>query len=101
MRTRKLSLLVLVCAGTACGAERTAVTSRPAARAALNPQIARMADNTWLRLKPAREPRSRMYSGCCIGDGNVWFFGGGHHAYKYNDVELFRIADNRWDRLTD
>jgi len=42
-----------------------------------------------------------MYSGCCIGDGKLWFFGGGHGAYKYNDVELYDVAANRWDRMTE
>ncbi|MHC4914598.1 MAG: RNA polymerase sigma factor [Planctomycetota bacterium] len=67
----------------------------------LNPRIAAMSDNSWLRLKPEREPRSRMYSGCWLGEGVLMFFGGGHGAYKYNDVELYHIAANRWERATE
>jgi len=30
----------------------------------------------------------------------MWFWGGGHGAYKYNDVELYHVAEDRWERAT-
>ena len=94
-------LAAATCAVGAGGVVKEGAPAGPPAGKGLNPQIAGMPDNTWLRLNPAGEPRSRMYSGCCMGDGKLWFFGGGHGGYKYNDVELYDVSANRWDRLTE
>ena len=92
----ELALMTVVTTGACLGG-----SAKSGPVSTLNTQIANMPDNTWLRLNPPREPRSRMFSGCCLGDGKLWFFGGGHHAYKYNDVELYDVAANRWDRVTE
>jgi hypothetical protein len=62
------------------------------------PQLLVMGDNAWLKLNPPREPIGRNYSGACVGDGKVWYWGGGHFSYDGNDVELYDPATNTWTR---
>jgi hypothetical protein len=82
-------------------AERPAPTTAPAARK-LNPQVLAMGDNTWLKMNPPREPDGRNYSGCCWGDwgtgGRVFYFGGAHFSYQYDDVDVYDLATNTWTR---
>jgi hypothetical protein len=68
--------------------------------AKLNPRVVAMADNTWLNLKPERNPKGRAYSGPCFGGGKLFYFGGGHFSYTYNDVELFDPVTNTWKKTT-
>src|SRR5437762_279148 len=85
--------LVLVAVIAAC------IGADPAAPTQL--AITNLGDNAWLKLNPERQPRSRMYCGGCLGDGLLWFFGGGHGGYKYNDVELYAVAGNQWVQATE
>ncbi len=47
-------------------------------------------------LEPQPNPVGRSYSGIAVGDGRVYYFGGGHGSYPGNDVELYDIANNVW-----
>jgi hypothetical protein len=67
-----------------------------------NPKIAALGDNQWVNLNPPRPPNNRRnYSGFCMGDGVLWFWGGGHKGYRCNDVEVFDLAANQWRQLTE
>jgi len=95
-----VSIAAAVAAGAPGGRPNTAA-SAPAGRK-LNPRIVALGDNTWLKMSPAREPEGRNYSGCCWGDwgkgGRIFYFGGAHFSYPYDDVELYDIAANTWTR---
>ncbi|MHC4917113.1 MAG: RNA polymerase sigma factor, partial [Planctomycetota bacterium] len=67
----------------------------------LNPTLVSMAPNTWVKLKPNREPVGRSYSGICWGNGRIFYFGGGHHSHPSNDVELYDPAANTWTQATE
>lgn len=62
----------------------------------LNPKLLAMADNSWLKLSPKREPKSRAYSGACFGGGYFWYFGGAHRSYAGNEVEIYDPLRNVW-----
>lgn len=71
--------------------------------------------NTWVQLSPtpasrwvpssfwdcttkgtSANPQGRAFSGSVIGNGQIFYFGGSHHSYPSNDVDLYDIATNRW-----
>jgi len=88
------------------GATRTGAPEKPAAaepksQKQLNPQLLNLPANTWVRLRPARNPAGRSYSGVCHGAGMIYYFGGGHHSYPSNDVELYDVAANTWTQATE
>ncbi len=68
----------------------------------LNPRILAMADGTWLKMNPKREPDGRNYSGCCWGDWGqgpkIFYFGGAHFSYQYDDIAIYDIATNTWTK---
>ena len=95
-----------------------AVPSSGTSWAGLNPDLASLPDNTWLKLDPepserwvasgscsgpydlnlvvSGNPKKRSFSGMAYGDGKVFFFGGGHCSHPGNDVEIYDIAQNVW-----
>jgi len=92
--------VALICA-CAAATPRSPVTTQPATRE-LNPRVLAMGDNTWLKMNPPREPDGRNYSGCCWGDwgqgGKIFYFGGAHFSYQYDDVDIYDMATNTWTR---
>jgi hypothetical protein len=79
-----------------------AAAGEGAGAAGLNPRVAALGDNQWVNLSPPRPPNNRRnYSGFCLGQGVLWFWGGGHKGYPANDVELFDIAANQWRQVTE
>jgi hypothetical protein len=58
-------------------------------------------DNSWRNLKPKGLAFARMYSGCCLGGGYLWYFGGAHRSYKGNDVQLYDSRSNTWIQATE
>ena len=66
----------------------------------LNPKIMAMADNTWLKMSPERNAKGRQYCGPCYGGGKLFYFGGGHFSWPYNDVELYDLATDAWEQVT-
>ncbi len=68
--------------------------------AGLNPRVVAMNDNTWLKMSAENNPRSRMYSSPWFADGKLYYFGGGHFSYTYNDVEVYDLAGNAWKKIT-
>lgn len=85
-----------------CGSLLASETAKSKAEKNLNPQIASLGDNTWLKMSPPKEPDGRNYSGCFWGDwgkgGRVFYYGGGHFSYSGNDVAIYDIASNVWSR---
>ncbi len=78
-------------------------------------QMASAADNVWQELSPTPHTRwnpasfydctrtinignpiGRSFSGTVIGNGQIFFWGGGHSGYPGNDVELYDTAANAW-----
>ena len=66
-----------------------------------SPELARLRANTWVHVRPSRNPAGRSYSGICYGGGLIFYFGGGHHSYPGNDVELYDVAGNTWTQATE
>jgi hypothetical protein len=68
----------------------------------LNPNVVAMADNSWLKMNPKKEPEGRNYSGCCLADWGkgpkIFYFGGGHFSYDYDDAAIYDVATNAWTR---
>lgn len=65
--------------------------------------------NEWIVLEPDPcegdlcvddYPGFRGYSGSSIGDGRIWWWGGGHKAGPYNSIDTYDIGANRWEQLT-
>jgi len=75
--------------------------TRPASKAPPNGKLTAMPGNTWLRLKPKGMARARTYSGACMGDGLLWYFGGAHRGYKGNDVQLYDPRAGEWIQATE
>jgi len=67
----------------------------------LNPALLDLPPNTWVKIKPNRNPEGRSYSGICWGDGLIFYFGGYHFSYTCNDVELYDVGANTWTQATD
>ena len=78
-------------------------------------QVAAGQTNTWIELSPTpvrrwnpasftdctttevtANPEGRAYSGTAYGNGQIFYWGGGHASYPANDVDLYDIAANRW-----
>jgi len=66
-----------------------------------NAQLLNLPANTWVHLRPARNPVGRSYSGICYGNGLLFYFGGGHGSHPGNDVELYDVAANAWTQATE
>jgi hypothetical protein len=66
--------------------------------AGTNPLITNLADNTWLKMNPAREPDARNYSGTCWSEYGVWYWGGGHFSYACDDIDFYDMETNTWTR---
>ncbi|MHC4914487.1 MAG: RNA polymerase sigma factor [Planctomycetota bacterium] len=99
------TVAVGVCAAAAvvCGggaAVRQLVNTADAQPAGLNPRIMAMEDNTWLKMSPDRNPRSRPSAGCCFGGGVLFYFGGGGKSGSWNDVELYDPRRDTWTQAT-
>lgn len=69
----------------------------------------RMPANTWIELTPddctgelcsAKHPEWRGYSGSSIGNGYIWWWGGGHKAGPTNDIDAYNISENKWEQFT-
>ena len=90
-----VSLIICLIAATGGLADEA-----PPGQAALNLKLTAMGDNTWLRLKPKGMAKARTYSGACMGDGLLWYFGGAHRGYKGNDVQLYDPRANEWIQAT-
>lgn len=41
-------------------------------------------------------PQGRSFSGSNYGNGQIYYWGGGHNSYPGNDMEVYDIATNRW-----
>ncbi len=93
-----MKLLLIVAILTALAAAACAQSS--GGGKALNRNLTAVGDNAWLQLKPKRMAFTRMYSGCSMGDGLLWYFGGAHRGYKGNDVQLFDVAKGDWIQAT-
>jgi RNA polymerase sigma factor (sigma-70 family) len=96
------TVAVTVCAAGVISAGGVAVhglagSARPAG---LNPRILAMEDNTWLRMNPDRDPRSRPSAGACFGGGVLFYFGSGGKSGSYNDVELYDPRTDTWTQVT-
>ncbi|MBM4041824.1 MAG: hypothetical protein FJ290_25280 [Planctomycetes bacterium] len=65
------------------------------------PHLKDLPANTWVRIKPDRNPIARSYSGICYGAGLIYYFGGGHGSHPGNDVELYDVAANTWTQATE
>lgn len=85
---------------TAVATDAGPATSQPTVRR-LNPELLNLPANTWVRIKPDRNPEGRSFSGVCWGDGLIYYFGGGHHSYVANDMELYDVAANTWTQATE
>ena len=97
-RTGSLCVAVVALFTSAASADEA---TRPPAKSALNPKLMAMADNCWLRLKPRNMAKARTYSGACMGQGLLWYFGGAHRGYKGNDVQLYDPRANEWIQATE
>lgn len=73
------------------------------------PAWAEIPANTWVELTPDPctgdlcvddVPHFRGYSGSSIGNGYIWWWGGGHKAGPYNSIDAYNIAENRWEAFT-
>jgi len=94
------TLLVMALLAGAAIAQPAA--SGGAAPARVNPALARIPLNTWVRILPQEKgPWKRNYSGMCFDSlaGRVLYFGGGHFSYPGNEVEAYRVGANRWVAL--
>jgi hypothetical protein len=89
------AVLLLLAAASLAG------EAAPEPQKKLNPTLVNMPVNTWVKLKPDREPEGRSYSGVCYGNGKILYFGGGHGSYTCNDVEVYDVAANTWKQLTE
>ena len=97
-----LHMLAIVClAADAVAAVAPAPATRPSRMGPLNEKLTAMGDNTWLRLEPKGMAKARTYSGACMGDGLLWYFGGAHRGYKGNDVQLYDPRANEWKQATE
>ena len=67
----------------------------------LNPDLINLPANTWVKLKPDRNPVARAFGGVCCGAGYLFYWGGGHADYPCNDVELYDVANNKWIQATE
>jgi hypothetical protein len=67
----------------------------------LNPDLVNLPPNTWVHIKPDRNPEGRAYAGVCWGNGLISYFGGHHRSYACNDVELYDVAANKWIQATE
>jgi hypothetical protein len=47
----------------------------------------------------SKEPSFREFSGVVYGEGQLFYFGGGHSGYPGNDVEIYDIANNLWTQM--
>ncbi len=74
--------------------------TQPAERK-LNAELVNLPANTWVKIRPDRNPQGRSFSGVCWGNGLIYYFGGGHHSYTCNDVELYDVAANTWTQATE
>ena len=80
-------------------------------------RIEALPENSWLSIEPetsqrlvlksrseesevmeikSREPTFREYTSPALGDGKIFYFGGGHSGYFGNDVEIYDPATNIW-----
>jgi hypothetical protein len=96
-----LALVLLVAVGDDAPAGEKMGAPQAAQAAALNPTLLKMADNTWVNLKPKGMPWARTYSGACFGGGRLWYFGGAHRSYPGNDVHLYDPRTNEWTQATE
>ena len=94
------ALLMLVSCGGARWLSLAAGEPAPAPKK-LNPDLVALPPNTWVKIKPNRNPEGRSFSGVCWGNGLIYYFGGGHHSYVGNDVELYDVAANTWTQATE
>jgi len=105
LKLAALLLVMVVCAGSA--PEARSAVSEPAGPEApttdkkLNPALLNLPLNTWVHVKPNRNPEGRSFSGVCWGHGLIFYFGGGHASYVGNDVELYDVAANTWTQATE
>jgi hypothetical protein len=96
-----LSVVCLV-SGGAASAREAEVAAGPATQAAarkLNPDLLDLPPNTWVKIKPNRNPEGRSYSGICWGNGLIYYFGGYHFSYTCNDVELYDAGKDEWSEV--
>jgi Galactose oxidase, central domain len=97
-----LFAVAVVAVGSVAAHRLAAAESNAKAKRAvkLNSRIVAMADNSWLKMNPGKEPDGRNYSGCCLADwgqgSKIWYFGGAHNSYAYDDVAFYDIATNTW-----
>lgn len=70
---------------------------------------AQIPPNTWVQLIPEDcagklcskpHPEYRAYSGSSVGNGYVWWWGGGHKAGPTNDIDAYNIDKGRWEQFT-
>jgi hypothetical protein len=86
---------------------------------AANPQLQGLAPFTWRQIDTGPQqtryvgrdytdcsqtrflshPAGRSYSGMDYGGGRLFYWGGAHHSYPGNDVELFDVQTNRWTQM--
>jgi hypothetical protein len=92
---------LLACVVGACLWPLLALAGEPGSARKLNPDLLKLPANTWVHIRPARNPVARSYSGICHGEGLIYYFGGGHGSYPCNDVELYDVATNTWTQATE
>lgn len=61
-------------------------------------QLERLTANTWVHVKPPREPIDRGWGilACDSVRGWVIYFGGGHATYQVNNPDVYVVGANRW-----
>jgi hypothetical protein len=80
-------------------------------------RLKKLPENSWLAIEPetskrlvlknrqedaevlettSREPAFREYTSPALGDGKIFYFGGGHSGYYGNDVEIYDPVANVW-----
>jgi len=99
MRLLRIIVLLTVLLGGAHFAVAAPPTSHDGKRP--NPDLLHLPANTWVKVKPNRDPEGRSFSGICWGNGLIYYFGGGHGSYVGNDVELYDVAANTWTQATE
>jgi hypothetical protein len=104
MGARWILSAALLAGVTAAGALAQPAEAPEAKPRRVNPALRDIPQNTWVRVLAARQgPWKRNYSGMCFDSkaGRVLYWGGGHFSYPGNEVQAYRVGENRWVSLNE
>ncbi|MGE3805639.1 MAG: hypothetical protein AB7K24_13265, partial [Gemmataceae bacterium] len=61
-------------------------------------QLAKLPENRWVRLQPARVAPTRTWGSATFDSerGRILYWGGGHCGYGGTDVDMYDVAANNW-----